>query len=109
MRPRACPHCGSAFKSARKAGLLSLLFPGLGDIYLGHWKFAIPEIAVASIIWLGFLMPNPEIPLTASEMLVGAALIVLVFHGVDAVGTWYIGRKGHYPARGPTATRHARL
>lgn len=34
-RPAACPSCRGAIKSARKAGLLSLLFPGLGDLHLG--------------------------------------------------------------------------
>jgi hypothetical protein len=97
-RPTACPHCRKAFKSARRAGLLSLLFPGLGDIYLGHWKFAILEILVAAIIWLGFLIPDPNYPLTPYEMLVGAVLIVVMLHGADAVGTLYIARKGHHPA-----------
>lgn len=97
-RPARCPHCRKGFKSARKAGLLSLLLPGLGDIYLGHWKFAILEILVAAVLWLALLLPAPESALTASEMLFGAGLIVGFLHAPDAVGTWWIGRKGHYPA-----------
>ena len=97
-RPDACPYCGKAFRSARKAGLLSLLFPGLGYIYLGHWKFAILEIPFASAIWLGLLLPGPRGRLTAPEMLVGAILIVGLLHGSDALGAWHIGKKGHYPA-----------
>lgn len=96
-RPTACPHCRKAFKSARRAGLLSLLFPGFGSIYLGHW-FAILEILAAAIIWLSFLMPDPNYPLTPYERIVAAVLIVVVVHGVDAVGTFYIARKGHHPA-----------
>lgn len=97
-RPTACPHCGGAFKTARKAALLSLLFPGFGDLYLGHRKFAVVEILVALLIWFGFLVPDPAFPLSIADILTGAALLVLLMHGADALATWYIARKGHHPA-----------
>lgn len=98
-RPRACPACGGGIKSARKAGLLSLLFPGLGDFYLGHWKFALAEMLVAAVIWLGMLMPDPEYPLTGAGYLTLGLVIFVFVHGADAIATWYIGRKGLYPVR----------
>jgi hypothetical protein len=97
-RPRMCEACGGRIKSARKAGFLSLLFPGLGDIYLGHWKFAIMEILVAGFLWLSLLVPDPEYPLDAVGLVVFAGFMFAFVHGVDAVGTAYIARKGLYPA-----------
>ncbi len=100
-RPAICPHCNKKFKSAARAGWLSLIFPGLGDLYIGHWKFAIGEIVVASLIWLVFLLPDPTAkPLTGAELAVGALSIILVFHGIDALATWYIARRDIYPAGG---------
>jgi hypothetical protein len=101
-RPDTCPGCQGPFKSARKAGLLSLLFPGFGDIYIGHWKFAIIEIAVAALVWVGYFLPDPEFPRTAMEIAVGALVLFLFMHGIDALGTWYIAKKGIHPVR-----RHA--
>lgn len=98
-RPTTCPSCGGGIKSALRAGLLSLLFPGLGDIYLGHWKFAILEMLVAAVIWIGALVPDPEYPLTAGGYVFMALLIVVIFHGADAIATGYVGRKGLYPVR----------
>lgn len=98
--PLQCPKCGGAFKSATKAGLLSLLFPGLGDIYIGHWRFAIFEILVAGYLWLAViggaldeLVPGLDVAL------VGVAIVFLFMHGADAISTWYVARKGHHPQR----------
>lgn len=99
-RPRSCPHCEGAFKEARRAGLLSLLSPGLGDLYLGHTRFGVFEILVAALIWLGYLVPDPTLPRTTTELFIGAVVgpVLVLVHGVDGVATWYIGRKGLYPA-----------
>lgn len=96
-RPARCRACGGGIKSARRAGLLSLLFPGLGDLYLGHWKFAVLEILVAAVLWLAIFLPDPEYapnPLGYAAM---AMFLVVFVHGPDAVATWYVGRKGLYP------------
>jgi hypothetical protein len=98
-RPATCPECGGGIKSARTAGLRSLLFPGLGDLYLGHGKLALLEMGVTALIWLTAFIPDPEYPLTPMGVLIMAVFIVVFVHGVDAVGTWYIGTKGLYPER----------
>lgn len=97
--PDQCPACRGAFKSATKAGLLSLVFPGFGDVYIGHYGFAVFEILVASFIWLSVYVASTE---TSQEPLENAwivvAFIFAFMHGADAISTWYVARKGHHPA-----------
>jgi hypothetical protein len=96
--PAACPECRGALKSATKAGLLSLLFPGLGDLYLGHKGMATFELVVVALIWLGVMLPDPELPATAFENAVAGVFLFAFLHIPDAIATRYIGRKGQYPA-----------
>ncbi len=101
--PVECPACHGAFKSWRKAGLLSLLFPGLGDVYLGHTRFAVLEILVAGLFWLSILLaivaPDPQAPLSAGDIASTAFTGFLLLHGGDCLGTFHIAKKGHYPAQ----------
>lgn len=108
-RPDRCPDCGGSFRSARKAGALSLAFPGLGDLYLGHRGFAALEIFTAAVIWFTFWAAmSAAAGGSPSGVLVGAAFIVAVVHGVDAAGTWYIGRKALYPGEASAESGDAR-
>jgi hypothetical protein len=99
----ACGSCGMRFKSANRAGLLSLLFPGFGDFYLGHRKIAVLEVSVAALIWISVLLPDPEYPLTPLGVVLLGLLVVLFIHVPDALATRYIGRFGAYPAESPAA------
>lgn len=87
--PQSCQHCLKGFKSGNKAGWLSLLFPGFGDFYLGHRLFAFLEIFGAFIVWFSVLI---------SGGLIAAPFIFVFMHGIDALETRHIGRKGLYPA-----------
>lgn len=101
--PTACPACHGALKSWVKAGRLSMLFPGLGDIYLGHSRLAVLEMLVAGLFWLNFVLgilyPDPRAP--AGGMDIGATAVfgLLLVHGGDALTTFHIAKKGHYPAQ----------
>jgi len=95
--PAACPDCGGRFKSPKLAGLLSLVFPGAGDMYLGHNGFAYMEIAGATVMWLVIASTA-----FAPDVSVLAALIVLVVfavlaHGIDAFTTHRMATKGLIP------------
>lgn len=102
--PDACPGCSQRFKSPRKAGLLSLLFPGLGDLYLGHAGFAAIELITGAFLWtaftLSFMEPSAQTsaqtpPMSATgALLVSAMLLVPFLHLPDAFTTWRIGCKG---------------
>lgn len=106
-----CPHCGKKtqadlsncsmckgeFKSAQKAALLSLLFPGLGDFYLGHRGIAMLEMLGAMLVWLGVIFSAAESPGDIAGFAIVFAIMFVFMHGVDAVFTYYMGKKGLYP------------
>ncbi|NIP57953.1 MAG: hypothetical protein GWM92_15860 [Gemmatimonadetes bacterium] len=106
---RECPACRGTFKSPRVAGLRSLVLPGLGDFYMGHKKLATLELLFTLFIWVVVMMPSPEYPVTAANFVFGAIFVLLFIHVPDAVGTWYLARRGVYPEKpgrlGPVARR----
>ena len=102
--PRSCSSCKGEFKSARIAGLLSLLFPGLGGFYLGHRWTSTFELLGTVALWAGLIaLPllgkSDFFPKTLDpEYWMTIAAIVLVVHGIDAVVTHHFARKGIYPS-----------
>ena len=89
--PLSCAKCGEVFKRPKKAALRSLLFPGLGDFYLGYRKYAMLEIIGASLLWALFL--STLVPAVMSKGLDGLlvagplfALLALIHIG-DALLT----------------------
>lgn len=109
MGDRECRACRGTFKSPRTAGLRSLLLPGLGDFYMGHRKLATLELSFTLLIWVVVMMPSPEYPMTGAELVFTAVFLFLFIHVPDAVGTWYLARRGVYPEEpgrlGPAARR----
>jgi hypothetical protein len=101
-RPERCASCAGAFKSGARAGWLSLLLPGLGDIYLGHRALGTLEILGALGLW-GVLLSHSlrsaepiNAPLPAVAL--GVAAVFVTVHGVDSWITRRTGLKGLYPA-----------
>ncbi len=107
-RPRQCPNCRAGFKSPVKAALLSLLFPGLGDLYLGHRGFAALEIVGAALAWLGVLLATMTPTISFAGKVTAAVWVLLFVHGLDALATRHVARKGLYPAEGPATSIRAR-
>jgi hypothetical protein len=99
-----CRHCSSPFKSPSKAQYLSLLFPGLGDWYLGHRRFALLEMFGASMWWLGLIgiiVDDSDPEFAVPWWPDGAVLIaigLIFWHGLDALLTRRVARAGIYPA-----------
>ncbi len=96
--PPACETCGEVFKSAKKAALRSLMFPGLGDFYLGYRKYAMLEILGGAVLWAIFLSTLvPAVRAKGSEGALVAlpifALVALV-HVCDALLTRAKARTG---------------
>lgn len=97
---RACATCRRPFKSAGHAGLLSLVFPGAGDLYLGHGAFAVLEMLGAAVFWLVLAVLAFDPATGPLEFAVVVAFVLIGVHGIDAVSTRYVGRIGVYPAAG---------
>ena len=101
--PPACPACGGRFKSARKAGALSLLFPGLGGWYLGHRGVALLEMLGTAMLWFllvfapRFSLSDPASGPPDREYWITVGAILLVAHLIDGMMTQHFGRKGHHP------------
>lgn len=97
--PESCRHCWRPFKSARQVGWLSFIFPGLGDFYLGHRSFAIFKMIIAAILWIAVLSGAAFKNLQLLFPRLDTALILFVcMHGIDAIWTNHIAKKGIYPA-----------
>jgi hypothetical protein len=105
--PPACPACTGGFKSPKKAGLLSLVFPGLGDWYLGHRGFAVMEMLSSGLLWLVLVISpllapkDPKLPPLDAGYWGTVAVILLFTHGIDATMTHHFARKGHHPDKTP--------
>jgi hypothetical protein len=101
--PNRCHQCGQAFKSANKAGWLSLAFPGMGDLYLGHRWLGVTEIVGAVFAWSAIAFPFAWSTYSDGGAWIVAAGVaggVFVFvHGVDCWITRRVGFKGIYPER----------
>jgi hypothetical protein len=101
--PPACMSCNGGFKSPDRAALLSLIFPGLGDWYLGHRGIALFEMFGAFFTWFVFVIsplispPDPEFPPPNAEYWTVAAIVLLLAHGIDAAMTRHFALKGHHP------------
>lgn len=106
--PPGCPACNGRFKSPRQAALRSLLFPGLGDWYLGHRGFAVLELLGSGLMWFALVIapligpPDPELGAPNAGYWVTVGLFIALAHGIDAVMTRHFALKGHHP-HGATA------
>jgi len=96
--PTHCHQCKTVYKSPLKAALLSLIFPGLGDMYLGHYGFGLMEILGAFIVWGIIVLPMLISSTGVIEILVIFLGTLLLMHVPDALFTAYVARKGIYQA-----------
>ncbi|HZW10446.1 MAG TPA: PH domain-containing protein [Phycisphaerales bacterium] len=90
-KARACAECNEPFVHPRVPALLSLLVPGLGDLYLGHRTMAVMEFigfAFLLLVAAGMMLSG------TSQDILTACIIVAVANGVDAAMTYHVARKG---------------
>jgi hypothetical protein len=95
--PKYCRYCWRTFKSASRAGRLSFIFPGLGDFYLGYRGFALLKIIIFFILWVGILSDAFFRNLNFLDPIATALLFFICMHGINAIWTHYIAKKGIYP------------
>lgn len=92
--PEGCPTCDINFKSSKKAGWLSMIIPGAGDFYLGYRKSGIFEIIITIFIWISVFQPINGQRFDFITILI----VFLIVHGLDALHSRYVAKKGLYPA-----------
>lgn len=106
--PPSCKECGEVFKSPKTAGLRSLIFPGLGDFYLGYRHYALLEIIGAGMLWALFLSTLvPAVMAKGKEgALVAAPLLglIAVIHLGDALLTRAKAKTGLHSKDGALPT-----
>ena len=98
--PSLCPNCSCKLKSPVIAGCLSLILPGMGDIYLGSKILGIMELAIMITIWAGFILGIiKEYPMGSNiyESLIPIMIFMFIVHGTDALKSRYLARKGVFP------------
>ena len=95
--PVSCSSCHVGFKTPGKAALLSFLMPGLGDLYLGSKFLGVVELLFMALIWFSMISALIEAVSSGENFLVALIpilIFLLIVHGIDALKSFYIGRKG---------------
>ena len=99
--PSLCPNCSCKFKSPVVAGYLSLISPGLGNIYLGSKILGFMELIFMIIIWAGLITGIVKEYQRGSNislfLFVPIMVFIFVLHGIDALKSRYLARKGIFP------------
>jgi hypothetical protein len=97
--PHECSKCHGKFKSPNKTALLSLIFPGIGDIYLGHKGFGVLQVVGGLLVWLSFIIPQAATATSeaSSPTILGALILFVAMHGIDSLVTMNTAKKGIYP------------
>lgn len=99
--PSLCPNCSCKFKSPVVAGYLSLISPGLGNIYLGSKTLGFMELIFMIIIWAGLITGIVKEYQRGSNislfLFVPIMVFIFVLHGIDALKSRYLARKGIFP------------
>jgi len=104
--PPNCPECKAVLARPFVAGLRTFLFPGLGNWYLGHRGYAVVELLITAVLWLGLVIrPLSRLLFVGGEpptrvYWYATVIVFAVFYvGVAAI-TYHYSRKGLRPAAG---------
>lgn len=87
-----CHNCGTRFWTPGQLALRSLIFPAWGDFLMKHYVLACVELFGLGFSWL------VAVSLLLVEGWGQAALVIFFAHVFDALGTYFIARKGLHPA-----------
>ena len=100
--PEKCMGCATAFKKPKTAAWLSLLMPGLGDLYLGSKALGAIELICMLLIWSSIVLDITD-PASAetelSETLAFALLFFIIAHPLDGLKSYYLAKKGLIPTQ----------
>ena len=96
-----CWRCGTRFRAPWKAGLRSLVVPGLGDAYLGAYAVGVLTALTTAFLWVNvitFVDAASQVtgPKAAAVEEIAAIFLALSFgaHVVSGLASWARGFKG---------------
>jgi hypothetical protein len=87
----ACAECATPFINPAHPAVMSLVIPGLGDLYLGHTAMGVMELLGFALLLLGL---GAYVVTTGPAAIPESALILVVANVVDAAMTYHVARKG---------------
>ncbi|MBI1315118.1 hypothetical protein GC176_27825 [bacterium] len=92
----ACDDCGTTFWKPSQVAIRSLIFPAWGDFLMKHYPLAVMEIFGYLLTWF-FIIAIVSDAASVADVAVDVALILFFAHGVDAVATLMVAKKGLTP------------
>lgn len=104
-----CKGCGTTFWRPADVAARSLVFPSWGDIVMGHYTVAIIELIGYAFSWFiiaGLIAVGLEEG-NLTPALIVAAIILFFAHGVDAMITYAVAKKGLHPRSRPLPEKSA--
>lgn len=88
---RECAECGDRFINPYLPAAMSLVVPGVGDLYLGHHSMAAIELISFALL---LLVLGAVVATQGLIALPGVLLLLLVANLADAAITFHVARKG---------------
>lgn len=107
-----CRRCGAEFWRPMPVAIRTLLIPSWGDIVLKHYIVAAAEMVGYLFTWgvilaLLFGALRDGNPAAIFGTVVVAFILLVFFHGIDAIVTYFVAKKGLHPKSGPTRSIEA--
>ena len=84
-----CTRCGQVFKNREKAQKLSMLVPGGGYFYVGHWGLSIAHVLAETFLSLQFLCVSVIYVMTLKPELLSGAIFIGVILILEKLITIY--------------------
>jgi len=85
-----CPACHEILVPRWKPGVMSFAWPGLGELYSGYRAMGVVAVLATAFLWVIWLTKALETPENAGLIIP----LVLGWHGVNGLSTWYTTRRG---------------
>jgi hypothetical protein len=102
-----CRRCGAEFWRPMPVAIRTLIFPSWGDIVLKHYLVAAAELVGYLFTWavvIALVVAGIQHrdPVALVGMLILGFIMLVFFHGIDAMVTYFVAKKGLHPKVGPT-------
>ncbi|MCG6156642.1 hypothetical protein [Rubinisphaera margarita] len=102
VQTHTCDNCGATYWTPFQLAWRSFIFPSWGDFLMGHTSIAVLEMFGGIITWTTLLIGIKRWAETGNTLpLVLTFIAFVIAHGVDAIITVRIAKKGLHPKNLP--------